>query len=88
MKTYDLESVYDEKISPLMAEIIAICKEHKMPMLASFQFRYNEEEQSSFCTTRLHWDDTPESENLSAATKEIYRKPSFYACAITVSKGE
>lgn len=35
---YNLESVYDEKISPLMTQIIAICKEHNMPMVASFAY--------------------------------------------------
>lgn len=34
----DLEKVYDEKINPLMAQIIAICKEHNMPFVASFQY--------------------------------------------------
>ena len=33
---YNLESIYDEKISPLMRQIIDICKEHNMPMVASF----------------------------------------------------
>ena len=30
------EEVYDEKIFPLMAQIIDICKEYKMPFIASF----------------------------------------------------
>ena len=30
------ETVYDEQISPLMTKIIAICKEHGIPMLADF----------------------------------------------------
>jgi hypothetical protein len=30
------EQVYDEKIDPLMAQIIAICQEHKIAMLATF----------------------------------------------------
>lgn len=37
MKKYDAESVYDEQIQPLMAEIIEICKQHEIPMLATFQ---------------------------------------------------
>lgn len=28
------EQVYDEKIAPLMTQIIAICQEHKIAMLA------------------------------------------------------
>ncbi|MCI0526392.1 MAG: hypothetical protein L0Y56_02920, partial [Nitrospira sp.] len=34
---YDLEKVYDKQIAPLMTKIIAICKKHKLPMVASFQ---------------------------------------------------
>jgi len=30
------EQIYDEQISPLMAQIIAICKEHGIPIVASF----------------------------------------------------
>jgi len=31
------EAVYDEQINPLMAQIIAICKEHDIPLVADFQ---------------------------------------------------
>lgn len=34
----DKEAIYDEKISPLMAQIIEICQEHKIPMFAEFQY--------------------------------------------------
>lgn len=30
------EEIYDAEISPLMAQILAICKEHKIAMVASF----------------------------------------------------
>ncbi|MCA8048054.1 hypothetical protein [Burkholderia arboris] len=36
MTTATKEQIYDEQISPLMTQIIAICKEHKIPILASF----------------------------------------------------
>lgn len=35
---FDLEKVYDEQINPLMDKIIAICKEHKLSFVASFQY--------------------------------------------------
>lgn len=38
----DKEEAYDSKINPLMARIIAICKEHKIPMVASFGLDYEE----------------------------------------------
>jgi hypothetical protein len=33
---FDLESVYDEQIAPLMTQIIEIVQKHKMPMFATF----------------------------------------------------
>ncbi len=50
---WDEERVYDEKISPLMVQIIAICKEHRIPMAASFQYANHEENGPAFCTTTL-----------------------------------
>jgi hypothetical protein len=32
------ETIYDEKIHPLMDQIISICKEHEIPMFAEFQY--------------------------------------------------
>ena len=42
----DKEKIYDEKISPLMGKIIAICKEEEIPFFSTFQ--YSEED---FCTS-------------------------------------
>lgn len=42
----DNEAVYDEKIAPLMTEIIKICKEHRMPILANFEYA-----PGKFCST-------------------------------------
>ena len=53
MKIYDKESVYDEQISPLMTQIIAICKEHQLPMVADFQYSNDEENGPAHCTTTL-----------------------------------
>lgn len=44
----DLEAVYDEKIYPLMAQILAVCKEHRMPMIACFQFS-----ETGLCTSTI-----------------------------------
>ena len=32
------EAIYDEKIAPLVNEILALCKEHEIPMFATFQY--------------------------------------------------
>ncbi|MGT0250724.1 hypothetical protein [Burkholderia pyrrocinia] len=36
MATISKEDVYDDRISPLMAQILSICKDHTIAMLASF----------------------------------------------------
>lgn len=54
-KDYDLEAVYDEKINPLMAQVIAICNEHRIPLLCSFQYSANDsgtdDAGRAFCST-------------------------------------
>lgn len=42
----DLEKIYDEQISPLMQQIIEICKNHDIPMFADFQYS-----DDGFCKT-------------------------------------
>jgi len=44
----DNEDVYDEKIAPLMKQVIAICKEAGIPMFASFLYAPD-----GFCTTNI-----------------------------------
>lgn len=44
----DNEQVYDEKIYPLMKQIIEICKENNLPFFASFQYQ-----EDGFCTTSI-----------------------------------
>lgn len=31
------EDAYDDKIAPLMSQIIALCREHEIPLVASFE---------------------------------------------------
>lgn len=50
---WDKEAVYDEEISPLMAQIIAICKRESIPMACRFQFADLDDEGPQFCTTLL-----------------------------------
>lgn len=54
MSSWDHEAIYDEKISPLMAQIIAICKEHDIPMYATVQYAGGDTpEDVKMCTTIL-----------------------------------
>lgn len=41
-QTYDLVSIYDEKIAPLVLQIFELCKEYKIPMLMAFSL-FNDE---------------------------------------------
>lgn len=46
------EQVYDEQISPLMAQIIKLCKEHDVPFIALFQLTdKNDTDGELFCNS-------------------------------------
>ena len=50
------EIAYDENISPLMAQIIALCKEHKIPMVATFELDQKDDQDADdplMCSTFL-----------------------------------
>lgn len=55
-EVYDSEKVYDEQISPLMTQIIAICREHRIPMVASFIYENNVDRGKCRCTTHLPFE--------------------------------
>lgn len=48
------EEVYDSRIAPLMAQIIAICKANKIPMIANYNLDHDGD--GLQCTTYI-WDD-------------------------------
>jgi hypothetical protein len=81
----DSEAVYDEQISPLMTQIIAICKRHRIPMLASFQYSGELDPSSpGMCTTRIPF--AGESERFRQAVDVIYPAPTVAAFTITTTK--
>jgi hypothetical protein len=47
------ERVYDEKFSPLVAQLIALAREHGITMLAHFHFGQEYEDGPSSCTTSI-----------------------------------
>lgn len=55
IEAFDKEDIYDTKIAPLMTQIIEVCKEHKIPMLATFNYACTDEHSDGgndrFCTT-------------------------------------
>lgn len=76
------EEVYDDVISPLMSQIIATCKEHKIAMVASFGL----DSEGLVCTSLLIEDEFDPPDGIVRAAKEIQRKPSFLA--FTISSGD
>ena len=43
------EEIYDEQIAPLMAQIVEICKQNDIPLVAQFQL--SEGENAMMCST-------------------------------------
>ncbi|RQZ50901.1 hypothetical protein [Burkholderia sp. Bp9099] len=64
------EQIYDEQISPLMTQIIAICKEHKIPVLASF-FAPGEDDPELAVTTALLGNGFESPVNFSNALRVL-----------------
>ncbi len=86
---FDLEAVYDDKISPLMKQIIEICREHEMPMVASFCYRRDEEGGNDVANTTLPFDDR-QPERLAHATNAVYGRydqHQTFSMAVTTRKG-
>ena len=82
------EPFYDERISPLMIQIIALCKEAKINMAAQFSLGHDEDHESTlFCTTVLpdvDKDDEEGAERMSKLRRVMYPpSPMFAAFTIT-----
>jgi hypothetical protein len=50
---WNKEDIYDEKIAPLMAEILKICKENELPIVCTIQYGCDEEDRALFCTSTI-----------------------------------
>lgn len=66
MEKYNLEFIYDSEISPLIQQVIAVCKKHKIPMIASFTYENCEEKGRGRCTTHLGFDGRRDETNEKA----------------------
>jgi len=87
------EAAYDEHIAPLMAQIIALCKEHKINMAAQFSLGIApnidcEGESPLYCTTCLPIDKADEAghERMMALRRIMYQ-PSPALFAFTIASG-
>jgi hypothetical protein len=77
------EKPYDEKISPLMDQIIEICQENKIPMAAQFVVTENEDpSEDLLCSTAL----PHENKQIMEVVKVMINNPKFIV--VTISKGD
>lgn len=85
----DKEPIYDERISPLMKQIIDICKENGIPMVASFRLNDGTEENDfePLKCTSFYLPDGVEDEALDNARRVLYNgwiaSPPFMTMTIT-----
>jgi hypothetical protein len=64
------EQIYDEQISPLMSQIIEVCRENKIAFLASFSIPTDEDD-GLRCTSAILEKDFEPPEKLMRAWQEI-----------------
>lgn len=79
MTAANKEQIYDEQISPLMAKIIEICREHKIAHLACFAIP-TEDDPSLRCTTGQLGDEFQPPDEFLQAWKFI--RPSSRSSAM------
>lgn len=92
------DGVYDEQIAPLMSRIIAVCKEHGIPMVFSAQLNDDRAGDSDvnedgepigpyFCTTLLTGGaDFPDTHpRLLQATGVLRPRPASFAAYATIN---
>jgi len=65
-----------------MQKIIAVCKENKIPMVASFAYENNEDDGVGCCTTNLYFDNR-KHDNFIEANKAI-RSSGITSMALTI----
>ena len=85
--TIDKEAVYDEKVSPLVSQIIEICKQEKIPFIMSFALREESEEVGDlYCTTAIYGQPgMMKTSTFPKAMKVIKSEPEFLG--VMIQKG-
>ena len=76
------EQAYDDKINPLMAQIIAVCKEHGIAMFATFDLD-PDEDGGACCTTCLPDETGAFPERIKRTQDAAAWEPTFTAFTIT-----
>jgi hypothetical protein len=65
------EEIYDQEISPLMAQVIACCKEHKIAFVATYSLSSPDDEGLQ-CTSALLEKDCEPPETYLEAMRTLY----------------
>lgn len=81
------EQIYDERISPLMSQIIDICKEHKIAMVMSFHLP-DAEQDTLHCTTALVSNDYQPSDTLLEAWSVVQPNKPVRQITVRNAQGE
>lgn len=73
------EAIYDEQISPLMRQILEICKTHKIAMLSEFCLGYDDENPDNqlCCTSALLTEEHEPTERIKEAYDVLKQKTQF-----------
>ena len=80
---YDKEKIYDDKIAPLMKEVIKICKEEGINALAQFYLAEETDDASDLhCTTYIPGEN--EHNNLKDALN-LVRGNGYYTKHFTIA---
>lgn len=81
------EEIYDEQIFPLMAQVIEICKRHRIPMLFDVALGCESEDDDGQlkCTTVLLDDEYEPSPEMLQAYEHIRPKRATFA-AFTITR--
>ncbi len=85
MEIFNKEEIYDDEISPLVKQILAICNNHGIPMVASFTFENCPERGPGRCTTLIN--NIPDrSDNVLQQANSIIRKGGHVTFGIAIGK--
>lgn len=81
------EELYDEKISPLMVQIIALCETHDIPMVATFQINDDRvyDDDTLLCSTAVGSENV--CDKIRQARDVIYKRAAS-PMMLTVRDGE
>lgn len=85
MEIFNKEDIYDNEISPLIRQLIDLCKKHGMPMLASIAYENCPDKGLGLCITLVNNIPDRPCDTLQKAAR-VLRESNDIACAITVTK--